>query len=239
MTTEAVKQDKNNQIAETGKQHVCSGTYKPQRELTIRIWENGTLAILSRWVFCSCPSCSPWAKCIVERAGSWLAWPLWERARGHPNSSSTTTHPLQTWPFREPMQLTTQLIYFFFFFFLVSYPLIVVSWTSWQRGQGSAEGGESRGVHNQQESREQKLPFCDNQAGSSLPQRQSLPASVAISWSAERTVWPVILGHSPSSIHPPNDWQPPEESFLWVLCWNTNSLWHKGMYPAAGVCFHE
>lgn len=46
-------------------------------------------------------------------------------------------------------------------------------------------GQGSRGAHDQEESREQKLPICGNQAGSALPLRQSLPASVAIGWRAE------------------------------------------------------
>lgn len=56
---------------------------------------------------------------------------------------------------------------------------------SWWRGQGNDRIAEAGGMHDQQESKVQKLPFCSNQAGSALPPRQSLPASVAIGWSAE------------------------------------------------------
>lgn len=196
MTTEAVKQDKNKQIAETEKQPVCSGTDKTQRELTLHI-----LAPLPCLAGGLSPPAHPTAlepSAVLQElaaATRWLACPLWERVQGDipapapapPPATLLTPSMSQTWPLQDPMQSTMQTIYFLFFFFFlkVTFPPTVVSWISQRRGQGGARGGEAVGVHDQQESREQKLPFCGNQAGSALPPKQSLPGSVAIGWSTE------------------------------------------------------
>lgn len=126
MTTEAVKQDKNKQIAETEKQPVCSGTDKTQRELTLHVLAP-SLCLAGGLSPPACPAALEPSVVLQELAAAtrWLACPLWERVQGDIPAPAPAPPPAtllipsmsQTWPLQDPMQSTMQTIYFLFFFF--------------------------------------------------------------------------------------------------------------------------